>query len=113
MGLTRYEKETIVNWNEAESSASVYTFNRALQEQLLQACLDYPGQASCTADNGCGGLTFSLPKKWVKVRPPRTLSSAQREALARMNSRRWGKTGGAGGGTGPEMQKGHKNTGGM
>lgn len=25
--LSKYEKETIINWNEAENLASVYTFN--------------------------------------------------------------------------------------
>ena len=35
---------------------------------------------------GCwGGLTFELPKKWLKVTPPRVLSPAQRAVLDRMN----------------------------
>ncbi len=25
--LSKYEKETIINWNEAENLASIYTFN--------------------------------------------------------------------------------------
>ena len=25
--LSKYEKETIINWNEAEDTASIYTFN--------------------------------------------------------------------------------------
>ena len=25
--LSKYEKETIINWNEAENTASIYTFN--------------------------------------------------------------------------------------
>ena len=42
-------------------------------------------------DNGYGGLTYELPKKWVKVVPPRILSPAQREVLDRMNRNRHGK----------------------
>ena len=29
--LSKYEKETIINWNEAENLASVYTFNASLK----------------------------------------------------------------------------------
>ena len=33
--LSKYEKETIINWNEAENLASVYTFNASLKRRLL------------------------------------------------------------------------------
>ena len=29
--LSKYEKETIINWNEAENLASIYTFNASLK----------------------------------------------------------------------------------
>ena len=32
--LSKYEKETIINWNEAENLASVYTFNLQFQLHL-------------------------------------------------------------------------------
>ena len=32
--LSKYEKETIINWNEAESLASIYTFNASLKRRL-------------------------------------------------------------------------------
>ena len=34
--LTLYEKETIINYNEAESSANIYTHNVALRNKLLK-----------------------------------------------------------------------------
>ena len=37
--------------------------------------------------NRCGGLTFELPKKWVKISPPRALSEAQKRVLDEMNQR--------------------------
>ena len=40
-----------------------------------------------TEDNRCGGLTFELPKKWVKISPPRALSDAQKRVLDEMNQR--------------------------
>lgn len=91
MKLSNYEKETIILWNEAEKTASIYTHNAALQEQLAALCESHPEQVRQTADNGHGGLTFELPKKWFKVTPPRVLSPAQREVLERMNEKRWGR----------------------
>ncbi|MDE6590268.1 MAG: hypothetical protein K2K53_08030 [Oscillospiraceae bacterium] len=85
MKLTRIEQETIINFNEAERTASVYTHNEALKTRLLGLCRDYPAQVRQTAANRWGGLTFELPKKWLKVSPPRVLSPAQRAVLDRMN----------------------------
>ena len=36
MKLTSIEKETIINFNEAERTASIYTHNEALKRQLLE-----------------------------------------------------------------------------
>ena len=88
MKLTNIEKETVINFNEAERTASIYTHNEALKRQLLELCRTHPEQARQTAANGWGGLTFELPKKWLKVSPPRVLSPAQRAVLDRMNQRR-------------------------
>ena len=85
MKLSNIEKETVINFNEAERTASVYTHNEALKRQLLELCRTYPEQVRQTAANRWGGLTFELPKKWLKVSPPRILSPAQRAVLDRMN----------------------------
>ena len=62
MKLTNVEKETIINFNEAERTASIYTHNEALKRQLLEQCQSHPEQVRQTAANGWGGLTFELPK---------------------------------------------------
>lgn len=90
MNLSKIERESIFLFNEAEAAASIYTHNAALCRQLTELCAAYPGQVRQTADNGHGGLTFELPKKWLKVAPPRVLSDAQKEVLAEMNRKRWG-----------------------
>ena len=91
MKLSNIEKETVINFNEAERTASVYTHNAALKHQLLELCQTHPEQVRQTADNGWGGLTFELPKKWLKVSPPRKPTPAQLEVLARMTQKRMGK----------------------
>ena len=91
MKLTNVEKETIINFNEAERTASIYTHNEALKHQLLELCQSHPEQVRQTAANAWGGLTFELPKKWLKVSPPRKPTQAQLEVLARMTQKRLGK----------------------
>jgi len=88
MKLTNIEKETALLFNEAERFATVYTHNEALKKQVLELCRTYPEQVRQTNANDWGGLTFELPKKWIKISPPRVLSPAQRAVLDRMNEKR-------------------------
>lgn len=92
MKLSNYERETIFLFNEAERKASIFTYNDALKKQLAALCESYPEQVRRTEDNGCGGETYELPKKWLKIKPPRILSAAQREVVEQMNKKRWGLT---------------------
>ena len=85
MKLTNIEKETVINFNEGERTASIYTHNEALKRQLSELCRSYPEQVRQIAANGWGGLTFELPKKWLRVTPPRVLTPAQRAVLDKMN----------------------------
>ena len=87
MKLTNIEKETFVNFNEAECVASIYTYNQALKTQLSKLCQTYPEQVRQTAANSWGAVTFELPKKWIRVVPPRLLTPAQRAVLDRMNQK--------------------------
>ena len=88
MKLTNVERETVATFNEAEQTANVYTHNPAWKARLLELCQTYPEQVRQTAANDWGGLTFELPKKWLKVSPPRVLSPAQRAVLDKMNQNR-------------------------
>ena len=90
MKLSNYERETIFLFNEAERKASIFTYNDALKKQLAALCESYPEQVRRTEDNGCGGETYELQKKWLKIKPPRILSAAQREVVEQMNKKRWG-----------------------
>lgn len=90
MKLSRTEQETIILFNEAEAAASIYTHNAALCRQLSKLCADYPEQVRQAGDNGHGGLTFDLPKKWLRITPPRVLTPAQRAVLDKMNEKRQG-----------------------
>ena len=45
--LSKYEKETIINWNEGENIASIYTFNASLKRRLEDFSRKYPLLCSC------------------------------------------------------------------
>ena len=45
-GLSLAEQETIILFNEAEATASVYTHNASLQRVLLELCQTHPAQSS-------------------------------------------------------------------
>ena len=87
MKLSNIERESNIVFNEAEHMASVYTYNQALKTQLSELCQTYPEQVRQTAANSWGAVTFELPKKWLKVVPPRVLTPAQRAVLDRMNQK--------------------------
>ena len=81
MSLSRYEQETVITFNEAEPSATVYTYNGKLKRKLIALCTERPQDTKQTAEDGKGGLTFRIPKKWVKVNPGRILTEEQRKEM--------------------------------
>ena len=84
MELSLYERETIITYNEAESEASVYTHNKALRRTLDKLAQERP--EDCRVDRGGHGgaaADYTIPKAWVKIRPPRVASEAQKAASRR------------------------------
>lgn len=77
--LTRIEQETIINYNEAEETANVYTYSGTLKRKLLELCETRPDEAKHIKTNQHGGMDFTVPKKWIKVGPPRTLNITDEE----------------------------------
>ena len=97
MNLSLFERETIINYNEAEQTARVYTHNRALRRTLDKLAQERP--EDCRVDRVSregAAADYTIPKAWVKIRPPRVASEAQKAAsraaaekakLARKNTR--------------------------
>lgn len=80
--LTNDERETIICFNEQSSTARVFTYNRKMSNYLREQASDPQTKCILLEDNLNGGLTFELPKKWVKVRRPRQISEERRAELA-------------------------------
>lgn len=69
MNLTRVERETIILYNEDEQTAEVYTCNEAMKRKLTKIHEDgTEGIAFVRSDEY--SVTYTVPKKWVKVNPP-------------------------------------------
>ena len=85
MNLTSYERETIINYNEGEPYASIYTHNAALRRRLDQLLKTRPDEIGVIRT--CDNFTeYVVPKKWIKVAPPRrTSDEAKERARQRMN----------------------------
>lgn len=79
MSRTRLEQETIINYNQAEDMASVYTFDPALIRKM-DKLLNSHGAASVLR-KGEGWAEYLVPKKWIRVQAPAVLSDDQREAM--------------------------------
>lgn len=80
--LSRYEQETIVNFNEEEPTATVYTYNKSFQRKLQVLSEKFLKDVRLIADDQHGGVTYIIPKKWIKINPPRVMSEDQRQRQA-------------------------------
>ncbi len=70
---SKLERETIILFNEAEDTVEVYTHNTKLQNRLNKFRTKYPELVSVE------GITYTLPKKSLRIHPVSPLSEAQLE----------------------------------
>lgn len=69
---TKYERETIINFNEAEDVASIYTFNTSLKKRLSNYSKEYPDLCWLKNKSEYGDVTYEIKKRRLSVRllPP-------------------------------------------
>lgn len=82
MSISRLEQETIINFNEAESTATVYTHNGALVRKLEGLADQRPDEVKRGRVFSDGGREYTIPKRWVKVNASRILSEEQKADIA-------------------------------
>ena len=68
MRLTKYEKETVILFNEAENTASIYTYNTELKKRLTTFAGIYPALCRLEKCNGEGGVTYVMEKSRLSIR---------------------------------------------
>lgn len=72
MKRTKVEKETIINFNEAEDIASIYTFNADLKRRLAAFSQKYPELCRLERTMSQGGVAYVMDKSRLSIRlvPP-------------------------------------------
>ena len=75
--LTLYERETIINFNEADAVAGIYTHNIALSNKLLK--LSQTESDLRIVRQTSDSLEVEVPKKWIRVSPPKKLSTESKQ----------------------------------
>ncbi|NSJ46831.1 hypothetical protein G5B26_25520 [Enterocloster clostridioformis] len=79
MKLTRYEQETIINFNAQDQMATLYTRDPAVMRKVDALVIEYPDTFKCIGETDID-KTYEMPKSAVTYRKPRRLSEEQREA---------------------------------
>ena len=83
MKLTRYEMESILNYNAGEQTATLYTRDKAVMRKLDTFVADFPGTYKLMKQDEVS-KTYSFPKSYVSYRKPRAVSTEQRERARQM-----------------------------
>ena len=78
--LTKYEQETIINFNVAETDAVVYTRDKVVMRKLDALVNEFPEVYKCLKVTDID-KTYSMPKQYVKYRKPRRISEERRKQI--------------------------------
>ena len=87
--LTKYEKETIILFNEGEDTASNYTFNAGLKKRLALFAKKSPAHSRQEKTHEQGGVSYVLDRSRLSIRlqPP---MSEERRRKASENAKQTG-----------------------
>ena len=77
MKLTRYEQETIINYNAGEKTAAVYTRDPAVMRRIDALVIEYPDTFKCIGETDID-KTYEMPKSAVTYRKPRRITDERR-----------------------------------
>ena len=78
MKLSKYEQETIINFNAGERNATLYTRDRKVMREMDELVSKYPDIYYLDSQTDID-KTYFFSKSCVKYRKPRTLSEVQKE----------------------------------
>jgi hypothetical protein len=78
--LSRIERETIILFNEYEATAEIETCNNAMRRRFEAIRRKHPEDVTLVRYDKYGD-TYTFPKAWVKIIPPRENTEKQLEQL--------------------------------
>ena len=76
--LSKYEQETVINFNAGEQTATVYTRDKAVMRKLDALVIGFPEVYRLIGETDID-KTYSMPKSCVSYRKPRKLNDKYRE----------------------------------
>ena len=78
--LTKYEQETIINFNAGSADATVYTRDKAVIRRFDALVTAYPDVYRCIHETDID-KTYIMPKKYVTYCKPRNISAEHRKRI--------------------------------
>ena len=91
MGLSNYEKETIILFNEDEDTASVQTFNPKLKRKFDKFAKEYPDLCKLEMEYEQGGASYVVDKSRLSINLTRPFTEEQKERAREQAHRNLGK----------------------
>lgn len=83
-GLSSEERETTINFDDGDDTASIYTCNKALIKRLDGFCKKRPDLYKLI-EKDPPSKTYTFPKKYISLRLPRILTDKQKKHLDEVN----------------------------
>lgn len=83
MSLSLYEQETIINYNQEERTAQIFTYSKALMARIEKLRKRLPDEVTLLREEPTGAREYRVPKSRIDIKIPRDLSAAERERLKR------------------------------
>ena len=81
--VPKEERETILLFNEAEETATIYTFNTDLKRRLAKFADSHPDLCKLTVDDTeYGSVTYEIQKSRVSIRLVAPYSEERRKAAS-------------------------------
>jgi hypothetical protein len=79
--------ETIINYNQEDDTASVYTYDQKLKDKLMELSARFPDKFKQLQKSRTGPASYLVPKNCVTIRV-RSLMNAEKQASERGQSSR-------------------------
>lgn len=77
---SKWEEETVINYNNEEKIAIIYTKDPVIMKRLEKRAIKYPDYYKCIKKTNFDA-TYECPKKLIDFKCPRILTDKQKEKL--------------------------------
>lgn len=84
MALTKYEKETIILFNEEDDKAHIQTYHASLRKRLKAFSQKYPELCRLEKDLGQGGVCYLVDKSRLSIRLLPPISKERRHCASEL-----------------------------